>query len=90
MVKAVINQQGGVTAKIEPSTGGAPQKVSVALPSGTASNNAELKLRLLGDVNASNLSDGALIQYDSSTEKFVTRNELETTSGTLTFNGGSF
>ena len=25
-----------------------------------------------------------------STEKFVTRNELETTTGTITFNGGSF
>jgi hypothetical protein len=90
MVKAVINQQGGVTAKITPATGGAPQKVSVALPSGNASNNSALKLKLLGDVNASTLNDGALIQYDSSTEKFVTRNELETTSGTLTFNGGSF
>ena len=90
MVKAVINQQGGVTAKITPSTGGAPQKVSVNLPSGTASNNAALKLRLLGDVNASTLNDGALLQYDSDSEKFVTRNELDTTDGTTTFNGGSF
>jgi hypothetical protein len=41
-------------------------------------------------VNVSSLSDGALIQYDAATDKFVTRNELETTTGTITFNGGAF
>ena len=90
MVKAVINRSGGVSAKISANTGGSPQKVSVNIPSGTVTDNSSLKLSLLGDVNSSTLNDGALIQYDASTEKFVTRNELETTTGTLTFNGGQF
>jgi len=41
-------------------------------------------------VNVTSLSDGALIQYDAVTDKFVTRNELQTTTGTITFNGGAF
>jgi phage baseplate assembly protein gpV len=41
-------------------------------------------------VNVTSLSDGALIQYDAATDKFVTRNELQTTTGTIVFNGGAF
>ena len=33
---------------------------------------------------------GALLQYRSSDGKFVTRTEIVTTTGTLTFNGGTF
>jgi endonuclease YncB( thermonuclease family) len=44
----------------------------------------------LSDVNVSTLEDGALIQYDSATDKFTTRTELSTTTGTLKFNGGNF
>ena len=36
------------------------------------------------------LEDGAILQYRSSDAKFVTRNELVTTTGTLTINAGSF
>jgi hypothetical protein len=74
-----------ITAKINKNNAGA-QQVSVTVPSVSASQ----KLRLLSDVNASTLTDGALIQYDASTDKFTTRNELETTTGTLKFNGGNF
>lgn len=80
MVKAVI------TTKV----GSQPQRVSVTLPSSQNVKNSNLRLSLLGDVNATTLQDGALIQYDASTEKFTTRNELQTTTGTLIFNGGNF
>jgi|TARA_B100000287_G_C20061131_1_gene554471 hypothetical protein len=42
------------------------------------------------DVDVSSLADGALLQYRASDQKFVARNTLDTTSGTLVFSGGSF
>jgi phage baseplate assembly protein gpV len=56
------------------------------VPSATAAQT----FKALNDVNVTSLTDGALIQYDAATDKFVTRNELETTTGTITFNGGAF
>jgi hypothetical protein len=47
-------------------------------------------LKRLNDVNVSTLEDGALIQYDSATDKFITRTELKPHTGTLKFNGGNF
>jgi hypothetical protein len=75
-----------VTATINSNTSSGPKTVSVSLPSATSSN----RLRSLNDVNATSLQDGALLQYDASTDKFTTRNELQTTTGTLKFNGGNF
>jgi len=79
-----------ITAKINAPTSSGPQKVSVTLPSGQQLQNSSLSLKLLGDVDATDLNDGALLQYRASDGKFVTRNEIITTTGTLTFNGGSF
>lgn len=79
-----------ITAKINVNTSAGPEKVSVTLPSAQAAANSSLQLKLLGDVDASNLNDGALLQYRSSDGKFVTRNEIVTTTGTLLFNCGSF
>jgi len=79
-----------ITAKINAPTSSGPQKVSVTLPSGQAVQNSSLSLKLLGDVDATDLNDGALLQYRASDGKFVTRNEISTTTGSLTFNGGSF
>ena len=90
MVKARINQTGGVRANINSSTSSGPQQVSVQVPSTNVSITNVNRLRGLSDVDATSLTDGALIQYDASTDKFKTRNELETTSGTLVFNGGNF
>jgi hypothetical protein len=75
-----------VTAIINSTNSAGPKKVSVSVPSATSSN----RLRSLSDVNATSLTDGALLQYDASTDKFTTRNELQTTTGTITFNGGNF
>jgi hypothetical protein len=79
-----------ITAKINAPTSSGPQKVSVTLPSGQQLQNSSLSLKLLGDVDATDLNDGALLQYRASDGKFVTRNEISTTTGSLTFNGGSF
>jgi len=87
MVRAVINNTGGTTAKINTSTSSGPQQVSVGIPSVTSSNT----LKSLSDVNATALADGALLQYDSATDKFVTKTTLETDNGgVLRFNGGNF
>ena len=71
-----------------------PQQVSVTMPAGaqsqTAVTNSTLKLRLLQDVDASSLKDGSMIQYSSSSDKFVVRDEITTTTGLITLNGVNF
>jgi hypothetical protein len=89
-VKAVINSTGGVKANINSSTSSGPQQVSVQVPSTNLSVSNVNRLRSLTDVDTTTLTDGALIQYDASSDKFKTRNELDTTTGTLVFNGGNF
>lgn len=79
-----------ITAKINVNTSQGPQQVSVSLPSAQAAQNSSLQLKLLGDVDTTTLNDGALLQYRSSDGKFVTRTEIVTTTGTLTFNCGAF
>ena len=79
-----------ITAKINVNTSAGPEKVSVTLPSAQAASNSTLQLKLLGDVDTTNLDDGALLQYRSSDGKFVTRTEIITSTGTLLFNCGSF
>ena len=90
MVTATVGSSGSTTAKINSPTSTGPQAVSVTLPSGTQLQNSSLSLKLLGDVDTTDLNDGALLQYRASDGKFVTRNEIVTTTGTLTFNGGQF
>ena len=90
MVKAVINTTGGVKANINSSTSSGPQQVSVQVPSTNINITNVNRLRGLSDVDSTTLTDGALLQYDASSDKFKTRNELDTTSGTLVFNGGNF
>lgn len=79
-----------ITAKINVNTSQGPQNVSVTLPSAQAAANSSLQLKLLGDVDTTNLEDGALLQYRASDSKFVARTEIVTTTGTLVFNCGSF
>ena len=42
------------------------------------------------DVDVSALQDGALLQFRASDQKFVARNQLDTSTGSLIFNGGNF
>ena len=82
-----------IKARID-STISRPQQVSVTMPAGaqsqTAVTNSTLKLRLLADVDASTLADGSMIQYSSTSDKFVVRDEITTNTGSITLNGGSF
>ena len=82
-----------IKARID-STISRPQQVSVTMPAGAASHtavtNATLKFRLLADVDSSSLADGSMIQYSATSDKFVVRDEITTTTGSITLNGGSF
>jgi phage baseplate assembly protein gpV len=75
-----------VKAKINSNTSSGPQQVTVQVPSAVAAQT----LKQLNDVNVTSLSDGALLQYDAATDKFTARNELNTSTGPITFNGGAF
>ena len=79
-----------ITATINPQTSAGPQKVSVTLPAAAAAQNSSLSLKLLGDVDTTTLDDGALLQYRASDQKFVTRTEIISTTGSLVFNCGQF
>ena len=90
MVKARINQTGGVRANINSNTSSGPQQVSVQVPSTNVNITNVNRLRSLTDVDSSTLTDGALLQYDGPSDKFVTKTELSTTTGDIVFNGGNF
>ena len=69
-----------IKARID-STISRPQQVSVTMPAGaqsqTAVTNSTLKLRLLADVDAGTLADGSMIQYSSTSDKFVVRDAID-------------
>jgi len=81
-----------ITARISSPTSAGPQKVSVSIPASVAIQNNNLQLKLLGDVDTTTdgLSDGSLLQYRASDQKFVTRTNIITTTGNLTLNGGEY
>ena len=60
-------------------------------PTGAAGSSAN-NIAQANDVDTTTfgLNDGSLLQYRASTQKFVTRTELDTTSGNLVLNGGNF
>jgi hypothetical protein len=89
-ISATVGQSNSTTASIGVNTASGPQTVSVSLPSAQAAQNSSLQLKLLGDVDTTTLNDGAILQYRSSDAKFVTTNEIVTTTGTLTINAGAF
>jgi len=89
-ITATVGQSNSTTARIGVNTASGPQTVSVSLPSAQAAQNSSLQLKLLGDVDTTTLNDGAILQFRSSDAKFVTTNEIVTTTGTLTINAGAF
>ena len=88
MVKATTNTRRNVNAKISAgqSASGIPQKVQVSVPSASSTN----RLQSLQDVDTTTLEDGALLQYDGTEKKFITRTTIDTTEGELVFNAGQF
>ena len=67
-------------------------RVAVPGPQGPqgASGSSENRILVAADVDATGVADGALLQFRASDQKFVPRNQLDTSTGTLVFNGGSF
>jgi hypothetical protein len=79
------------------SQGNQPQVTRVTVPgpkgdTGAAASAANISLNQISNVDVSTfgLDDGSLLQYSASTEKWIARTELDTTTGTIVFNGGSF
>ena len=67
-------------------------RVAVPGPQGPqgAAGSSENRILRAADVDATSIADGALLQFRSSDQKFVARNNLDTSTGTLVFNGGNF
>ena len=88
-ITATYSTGTNTTATINNNTTG-PKNVSVTSPSVAQIRSNVNKFVGLSDVNASTLDDGAMIQYDDTSKKFVTRTEIKTESGNLILNGGTF
>ena len=88
-ITATYSTGTNTTATINNNTTG-PKNVSVTSPSVAQIRSDVNKFVGLSDVNASTLGDGAMIQYDDTSKKFVTRTEIKTESGNLILNGGTF
>ena len=58
-------------------------------PQGEAGSSENI-IAQAADVDVSGLADGALLEFRASDNKFVARNQLDTTTGQLVFNGGNF
>ena len=88
-IKATINNSRTVVGSV--SQGNQPQVTRVTVPGPKGDSGASGgKLTELADVDASSVNDGALIQYDGVTEKFVVTNRIETDTGEIRLNGGTF
>jgi|SaaInlStandDraft_3_1057020.scaffolds.fasta_scaffold56793_2 hypothetical protein len=82
-ITASVGSSNSYTAEISP---GNPIQVTRAVVPGAS----KTRLAEMNDFDTTDLADGALIQYDASTEKFKTTNTIETDSGTLKLSGGIY
>ena len=88
-IKATINRTRGVRGSV--SEGQQPQVTRITVPGPKGDSGASGgRLVELSDVDASSVQDGAMIQYNDSTEKFEITNRIETTTGEIRLNGGTF
>ena len=88
-ISAKINTSSTIQGSV--SQGNQPQVTRVTVPGPKGDSGAAGgKLVERADVNADSVQDGALIQYDGGTEKFVITNVVETDTGTIRLNGGTF
>ena len=73
------------------SQGNQPQVTRVTVPGPAGPTGASGgKFTELSDVDASGTADGALIQYNGVTEKFEVTTTIETETGEIRLNGGTF
>ena len=89
VISATVNATSPIEGSL--SQGNQPTVTRVTVPgpqgpSGASANNVSQA----ADVDASALNDGAILQYRSADSKWVARNEIETLTGSLAFNGGNF
>jgi len=88
-IKATINRTRGVRGSV--SEGQQPQVTRITVPGPKGDSGAAGgKLVELSDVDASSVQDGAMIQYNDVTEKFEITNRIETDTGEIRLNGGTF
>jgi len=88
-IKATINRTRGVRGSV--SEGQQPQVTRITVPGPKGDSGASGgRLVELSDVDASSVQDGAMIQYNDTTEKFEITNRIETTTGKIRLNGGTF
>ena len=93
-IRAKLNTTSPISGSI--SQGNQPTVTRVTVPgpqgpTGAAGSSAN-NIAQANDVDTTTfgLNDGSLLQYRASTQKFVARTELDTTSGTIVLNGGNF
>jgi len=88
-IKATINRTRGVRGSV--SEGQQPQVTRITVPGPKGDSGAAGgRLVELSDVDASSVQDGAMIQYNDVTEKFEITNRIETATGEIRLNGGTF
>lgn len=88
-IKATINNNRTVVGSV--SQGNQPQVTRVTVPGPKGDSGASGgKLAELADVDATSITDGAMIQYSATSEKFEVTNRIETDTGEIRLNGGTF
>jgi len=88
-ITAKVNTPRTVVGSV--SQGNQPQVTRVTVPGPKGDSGATGgKLAELSDVDATSVQDGALIQYSAVSEKFEVTNIIETDTGEIRLNGGTF
>ena len=93
-ITATVNTTRTVVGSV--SQGNQPQVTRVTVPgpkgdTGAQATSQSLSINDIGNVDASGLADGALLQYSTASSKWVARNELDTSAdNSLRLNAGSF
>jgi hypothetical protein len=69
--------------------------VSVSVPGpkgdpGTVVAGESLNLSDLADINTTNVTDGSVLMYSTSTSKWIAQNDLTPETGTIVLSGGNF
>lgn len=88
-VNATVNTPRTTKASLSQANTSQVVRVTVPGPKGDAGDLTGLTLQQIGNVDATNIADGSVLQFNSTQDRFVTVNDLHNT-GTFTINGGNF
>ena len=88
-INVVVNSNTNIVGSVSQGKTAAVTRVTVPGPKGDA-GDAATTFAGLSDVDVTSLADGALIQYNAESEKFVATNELDTETGEIRLTGGIF